>query len=57
MYSYTHISIVISYALDGLDYEFQKVQLIFPSPKPQDRSYVPHILLFSGCLGSHPGIS
>jgi len=53
---YTHISVAISYALDGLGYENQKVQQIFPSSKPSDRSYIPHILLLSGCLGSHRGI-
>jgi len=31
---YTHTSIAINYALDGLGNEFQQVQRIFPSPKP-----------------------
>jgi len=53
---YTHIPIAISYELGGLEYEFQKVQQIFPSPKPPDRSYVTHILLFNVCLSYHPGI-
>jgi len=31
---YTHTSIAINCAVDGLGYEFQQVQQIFPSPKP-----------------------
>ena len=53
---YTHIPIAISYELGGLGYEFQKVQQTFPSPKPPDRYYATHILLFNGCLSYHPGI-
>ena len=51
---YTHTSIAIRYALDGLEYEFQQVfSLRINRP---ERSYVPHTLLFNGCRGSHPGI-
>ena len=53
---YTHIPIALSYELGGMGFEFQKVQQISPSPKPPDRSFVTHILLFNGCLNFQPGI-